>query len=281
MKDDCFVFNIKEVSKLVGVSPATIRNWEKYGLIIPERNSNNYRAYSFEDIERLKKIKNLSINEHLNISSIKSMLDLTDANHSAHPNLDSDNQVSVKHSKKLMLNKWKQCREDSNYTLEEVSRQTGISVSYLSKIENGGANISLEIVNKLSNFYGESIVYFYEDGEDEDAETFVVSKEDREVVDMGNPNVHIESLINNRTSIMKSSIVTIMPGGGVHESHRHKGEDCIFILEGRLKIVLNDKDEYFINCGDSMYFKTSDSHNWENPGNEVTKLIWTHNPITR
>lgn len=47
---------INEVEKLLEIPKATIRFYEKEGLIIPQRNENSYREYSDEDVEILKKI---------------------------------------------------------------------------------------------------------------------------------------------------------------------------------------------------------------------------------
>jgi len=42
---------IKEVAKLLGVTPLTLRNWEKKRKLIPYRNPiNNYRLYTPEQI---------------------------------------------------------------------------------------------------------------------------------------------------------------------------------------------------------------------------------------
>ena len=44
--------SIKETANLVGVSPQTLRKWEKQGEFVPYRNPiNNYRMYKIEQIE--------------------------------------------------------------------------------------------------------------------------------------------------------------------------------------------------------------------------------------
>ena len=49
---------IKDVETLVGITRKNIRFYEKEGLIKPSRNSSNdYREYSLEDVDWLKKIK--------------------------------------------------------------------------------------------------------------------------------------------------------------------------------------------------------------------------------
>lgn len=53
---------IKEVEKQVKMKKANIRYYEEMGLITPDRNSyNNYRNYSAQDVETLKKIQYLRI----------------------------------------------------------------------------------------------------------------------------------------------------------------------------------------------------------------------------
>lgn len=47
---------INEVEKLLNIPKATIRFYEKEGLLAPKRNENTYREYSEVDVETLKKI---------------------------------------------------------------------------------------------------------------------------------------------------------------------------------------------------------------------------------
>ena len=45
---------IKDAAALVGVSPSTLRNWEKQGKLKAHRNPHNgYRLYRCEDLELL------------------------------------------------------------------------------------------------------------------------------------------------------------------------------------------------------------------------------------
>lgn len=49
--------NIREIEQQLGIPRANVRYYEKEGLLHPARDENNYRNYSDEDIETLKKIK--------------------------------------------------------------------------------------------------------------------------------------------------------------------------------------------------------------------------------
>jgi DNA-binding transcriptional MerR regulator len=51
------LFPIREVARLTGVNPVTLRAWERrYGLIQPTRTDSGHRLYSMNDIERIRRI---------------------------------------------------------------------------------------------------------------------------------------------------------------------------------------------------------------------------------
>lgn len=52
---------VKEVARLLGVTPLTVRNWDQRGKLAAYRNPvNNYRLYKVEDVENLMKEIDLS-----------------------------------------------------------------------------------------------------------------------------------------------------------------------------------------------------------------------------
>ena len=54
-------FKRKEVSDYLDISMDTLRNWERNGLLQIKRKQNGYRAYTGDDIERLKMIRTLRL----------------------------------------------------------------------------------------------------------------------------------------------------------------------------------------------------------------------------
>ncbi|WP_215201409.1 MerR family transcriptional regulator, partial [Escherichia coli] len=48
---------IREVTRLTGVHPVTLRAWERrYGLVVPQRTGKGHRLYSEEQVERIRRI---------------------------------------------------------------------------------------------------------------------------------------------------------------------------------------------------------------------------------
>lgn len=68
-------FTAGVASRLVGISPTTLRNWERRGLISPLREGRaRRRLYTWRDIERAQRIRYLVIRKHLPLRAVKVQL---------------------------------------------------------------------------------------------------------------------------------------------------------------------------------------------------------------
>jgi len=70
------VYTIGIVAKTLKVCPATLRIWERKGLVKPTRLGKN-RFYSKCDMDRLEYIKGLLQKKHINIEGVKQILETT------------------------------------------------------------------------------------------------------------------------------------------------------------------------------------------------------------
>lgn len=272
-KRDVFM-TIQQIAKALYVVPATIRNWEKAGLFTPQRLQNNYRIYTLDDLETLKKIRELSVEQKMSAVSIKNLL-MGEIKKPPYLSL-GENLNSTRYSRKLLTACWKESRENMGLSLEEVSQQTGIDYDYLQRLEEGLADIRIEPLNELAIFYGESILHFFEV---ESEDTRIVRKGKGELAEIGLPGVRIESMISQKKHVLFPALYTVEPGCGSGETHRHHGEEFIHILSGELSVTLNYDEEHILKRGDSMFFKSYDYHSWRNPGTKSVKLIWVHSPV--
>ncbi len=69
------VFAISVVAQLTGMHPQTLRQYDRVGLVTPQRTSGGGRRYSARDIERLREIQHLS-GEGIGLIGVKRILDL-------------------------------------------------------------------------------------------------------------------------------------------------------------------------------------------------------------
>ncbi len=71
------VFTVGVAGSLVGVSPQTLRKWERHGLLSPVREGHQRRRlYSWRDIERAQQIRYLVIRKHIPLRDVKLQLRL-------------------------------------------------------------------------------------------------------------------------------------------------------------------------------------------------------------
>jgi MerR family transcriptional regulator/heat shock protein HspR len=70
------VYVISVAAELAGVHPQTLRVYERRGLLRPLRTTGNTRRYSAEDIERLRRIQDLTQGEGVNLAGAKMVLEL-------------------------------------------------------------------------------------------------------------------------------------------------------------------------------------------------------------
>lgn len=72
------VFMISVAAELAEMHPQTLRMYEARGLIQPKRSPKNTRLYSHEDVERLRRIQEMTGEQGLNLAGVETVLDLED-----------------------------------------------------------------------------------------------------------------------------------------------------------------------------------------------------------
>jgi len=70
------VFMISVAAALANMHPQTLRVYEARGLIEPQRSPKGTRLYSQEDVERLKRIQEMTAELGLNLAGVERVLDL-------------------------------------------------------------------------------------------------------------------------------------------------------------------------------------------------------------
>ena len=81
------VYVISVAAELAGVHPQTLRIYERRGLLDPARTVGGNRRYSEGDIERLRRIAELT-SAGLNLAGVKRVLELEEQLNALHENLE-------------------------------------------------------------------------------------------------------------------------------------------------------------------------------------------------
>ena len=70
------VYMISVAAELAGMHPQTLRIYESRGLVEPERTSGGTRRYSQDDVERLRRIQELTSEMGMNLAGVEKVFEL-------------------------------------------------------------------------------------------------------------------------------------------------------------------------------------------------------------
>jgi MerR family transcriptional regulator/heat shock protein HspR len=72
------VFMISVAAELAEMHPQTLRMYESRGLIEPKRSPKGTRLYSHEDVERLRRIQEMTVELGMNLAGVERVFELED-----------------------------------------------------------------------------------------------------------------------------------------------------------------------------------------------------------
>lgn len=72
------LFMISVAAERANMHPQTLRMYEARGLITPKRSPKNTRLYSQDDVDRLRRIQELTTDYGLNLAGVEAVLELED-----------------------------------------------------------------------------------------------------------------------------------------------------------------------------------------------------------
>lgn len=73
--DSTPVYAISVAAQIAGLHPQTLRQYDRLGLVSPDRTGGRNRLYSLRDIERLREVSRLS-SDGVNLAGIQRILEL-------------------------------------------------------------------------------------------------------------------------------------------------------------------------------------------------------------
>jgi MerR family transcriptional regulator/heat shock protein HspR len=76
LTDESPVYVISVAAQLSGLHPQTLRQYDRLGLVSPDRAAGRGRRYSARDIEQLREVQRLSQDEGINLAGIKRIIEL-------------------------------------------------------------------------------------------------------------------------------------------------------------------------------------------------------------
>jgi transcriptional regulator with XRE-family HTH domain len=167
-------------------------------------------------------------------------------------------------------------REQMGIALTKAAKEMNISPSLLSQVERGIVSPSISTLRIIADYLGTYIGVLL--GER-------ISKENAVIVRKGNENhsiirgkgvrFHILSPGNSNLEFMYDEFEVNSSTGD--NLYRHEGEECAFVLEGKLEINLNG-EKFILNEGDFIWFLSTIPHQILNLSDKKSRAVWVDSP---
>ncbi len=166
-------------------------------------------------------------------------------------------------------------RLERRLTLEEVATQTGLTRSWLSKVENFRVTPSLPALGHIAQALGVSVAELV-DGLDQKPKLVVIRKDERKEVDRNrsaaNTTVY-ESLAYKRPNrVMDPFLLTIPAGVSREHALSHEGEEFLMVHSGQVDFEY-DGETVSLVAGDSLYFDANTPHRLLNPYSKAAQVL--------
>jgi transcriptional regulator with XRE-family HTH domain len=144
------------------------------------------------------------------------------------------------------------------WTLDELARQSGLSKSYLSRIEDGDRQPSLASLLSLTQAYGIALAALFAEPAPENRHCAVL-RAGALTPQQGNGLTYTPLSRPEHAANMQPIRVVVPARREDGEMYRHDGEEWLYVLSGTLRLALAD-EVYTLCPGDSAHFDARVPH---------------------
>ncbi len=255
VKDGESYYTVGEVAARVGVSPQTLRVWERQALIAPSRSNGRQRLYNEDDLRSANQIALMRRRHGWNPAAIRSSLT---------PKPDPSAWAQLSLGMRLRV-----ARRYRGLTLRDAARLVGVSRSFLSSVERGESAASSQLLASLANGYKMPTTAWVAGP---DPETNVVRAADRPRTIIAD-GVTWEELVAPGHAL-EPALLVVPPGANSGGAYSRPGEVFVHILAGVLVFSIDGEDELQLADGDSIILKPPSAWTWYNGGDREARAIY-------
>ncbi len=175
-------------------------------------------------------------------------------------------------------------RRARGVTLEEIAQEAGLSKSFISQVESGGANPSIASLKRIANALDFPLADLFLPASDALApespspSAVVIHPEQRRMLISPKGDGVMYHLFPLEWGDVELTYNEYQPGYDTgEEMYTHAGEECGLVLTGVLDVTVDGR-VYALAAGDSIYFPSTLPHRFRNRGSEVVTTLWVNTP---
>jgi transcriptional regulator with XRE-family HTH domain len=141
-------------------------------------------------------------------------------------------------------------RQERQWTLDDLSRNCGLSKAHLSRLESGDRQASIASVLTLSRLFGVSLAAMFEG---EKMEPVVVIRNGGTISFDADGLTCWPLTAGTHPMILQPMRVVISADRKGDERRQHEGEEWIYVLSGELTLLVGSRS-YDLDAGDAAHF---------------------------
>ena len=165
-------------------------------------------------------------------------------------------------------------RQRAGLSIQDVANKTGLSTGMISQLERARAMPSIRTLRLLGIALDVPISYFFESSDPADGQRYTVRKSNRRLLRLTASGVVKEALTPEGKGQLELYELTLNPGASSGTDFlQHTGEKAGYILSGSLRLWL-DNEAHVLEAGDSFRFPSIVPHMFDNPTQQVARVIW-------
>jgi transcriptional regulator with XRE-family HTH domain len=170
-------------------------------------------------------------------------------------------------------------RKEKKLTLRELSRQSGVALATLSRIETGRMIGTIESHKSIAAVFGKALSQLYSDIEKDEKPIEHQSIKNRTDLFLHNDKASYYMLTNNILSKKMMPVMLKISSGGktTPEQSRIETEKFIYVLKGEINLSIGTEN-HTLKKGETLYFNGSASHSLENTGKDEAQAICVTTP---
>lgn len=167
--------------------------------------------------------------------------------------------------------KIKQFRKEKGYTIKMMAEYTGLSVGYLSTVEQDKTSLTINNLLSICEVLRVDPAGLLTSNAKKKT---IVRKEEHRVVDIAEANLKMAMIDFGRKQ--KYEYITIEPGKPKHaDSFRHLYDEVGTVLSGVMTVDI-EGEKYYLQKGDSIYMEANRLHAISNEHDEVCESFWVY-----
>ena len=172
----------------------------------------------------------------------------------------------------LVATKIRELRETRGYSMRELAKKAGVSVSFLSSIETAKSSPTLAMLMKILEALDTTVPEFFAPDTRKSLDSIVFKSAEMTTLDDGEKSSRF-FFPDTRDARCIMTYEEYQPHTHNLEKESHPRDLCVYVLEGELTLEVAGRDRLTVGRGDAAYLRAGLTHIASNRADSVLRMV--------